>query len=39
MQRSGDSVIVNIASGAAVSGAGSNIAYGGSKAARDHQRR
>jgi 3-oxoacyl-[acyl-carrier protein] reductase len=35
MQRSGDAVIVNISSVAAVSGSGSNIAYGGSKAALD----
>jgi 3-oxoacyl-[acyl-carrier protein] reductase len=35
MQRTGDAVIVNISSVAAVSGAGSNIAYGGSKAAMD----
>jgi 3-oxoacyl-[acyl-carrier protein] reductase len=31
MQRSDDAVIVNISSGAALSGGGSNIAYGGSK--------
>jgi len=35
MQRSDEAVIVNISSGAAISGLGSNIAYGGSKAAID----
>jgi 3-oxoacyl-[acyl-carrier protein] reductase len=35
MRRSGDAVIVNISSIAAVTGTGSNIAYGGSKAALD----
>jgi 3-oxoacyl-[acyl-carrier protein] reductase len=35
MQRSGDAVIVNISSIAAIAGTGSNIAYGGSKAALD----
>jgi 3-oxoacyl-[acyl-carrier protein] reductase len=35
MKRSGDAVMVNISSVAAVSGSGSNIAYGGSKAALD----
>jgi 3-oxoacyl-[acyl-carrier protein] reductase len=35
MKRSDDAVIVNISSGAALSGGGSNIAYGGSKAAID----
>ncbi len=35
MKKSGDAVIVNISSVAAVSGTGSNIAYGGSKAALD----
>jgi 3-oxoacyl-[acyl-carrier protein] reductase len=35
MKRSGDAVIVNISSVAAISGTGSNIAYGGSKAAMD----
>ena len=35
MKRSGDAVIVNISSVAAVSGSGSNIAYGASKAALD----
>lgn len=35
MKRSGDAVIVNISSVAAISGTGSNIAYGGSKAALD----
>jgi len=35
MKRSGDAVIVNISSIAAVSGSGSNIAYGASKAALD----
>jgi len=35
MKKSGDVVIVNISSVAAVSGSGSNIAYGGSKAALD----
>ena len=35
MKKSGDAVIVNISSVAAVSGSGSNIAYGGSKAALD----
>jgi 3-oxoacyl-[acyl-carrier protein] reductase len=35
MKKSGDAVIVNISSVAAISGSGSNIAYGGSKAALD----
>ena len=35
MQQSADAVIVNISSVAAITGAGSNIAYGGSKAALD----
>jgi 3-oxoacyl-[acyl-carrier protein] reductase len=35
MKRSDDAVIVNISSGAALSGGGSNIAYGASKAAID----
>jgi 3-oxoacyl-[acyl-carrier protein] reductase len=35
MKRSGDAVIVNISSIAAMTGTGSNIAYGGSKAALD----
>ncbi len=35
MRRSGDAVIVNISSVAAIVGTGSNIAYGGSKAALD----
>jgi 3-oxoacyl-[acyl-carrier protein] reductase len=35
MERSGDAVIVNISSVAAIAGTGSNIAYGGSKAALD----
>lgn len=35
MKKSGDAVIVNISSVAAISGSGSNIAYGGSKAAMD----
>ena len=35
MKRSDDAVIVNISSGAAISGGGSNIAYGASKAAID----
>jgi 3-oxoacyl-[acyl-carrier protein] reductase len=35
MKRSDDGVIINISSGAAVSGGGSNIAYAGSKAAID----
>jgi len=35
MKRSGDAVVVNISSVAAASGSGSNIAYGGSKAALD----
>ena len=35
MKRSGDAVVVNISSIAAVTGTGSNIAYGGSKAALD----
>jgi 3-oxoacyl-[acyl-carrier protein] reductase len=35
MKKSGDAVIVNISSVAAVTGSGSNIAYGGSKAALD----
>src|ERR1700758_1257623 len=35
MQRSDEAVIVNISSGAAISGGGSNIAYGASKAAID----
>ena len=35
MKRSGDAVIVNISSIAATSGTGSNIAYGGAKAALD----
>ena len=35
MKRSGDAVIVNISSVAAIVGTGSNIAYGGSKAALD----
>ena len=35
MKRSGDAVIVNISSIAAIVGTGSNIAYGGSKAALD----
>jgi len=35
MKKSGDAVIVNISSVAAVSGSGSNIAYGASKAALD----
>jgi 3-oxoacyl-[acyl-carrier protein] reductase len=35
MKRSGDAVIVNISSVAAITGSGSNIAYGGSKAALD----
>jgi 3-oxoacyl-[acyl-carrier protein] reductase len=35
MKRSGDAVIVNISSIAALTGTGSNIAYGGSKAALD----
>ncbi|MFL5253316.1 MAG: SDR family NAD(P)-dependent oxidoreductase [Rhodopila sp.] len=35
MRRSGDAVIVNISSIAAIAGTGSNIAYGGSKAALD----
>jgi 3-oxoacyl-[acyl-carrier protein] reductase len=35
MKRSDDAVIINISSGAAISGAGSNIAYAGSKAAID----
>ena len=35
MKRSGDAVIVNISSVAAITGSGSNIAYGGSKAAMD----
>ena len=35
MKRSDDAVIVNISSGAAITGGGSNIAYGGSKAAID----
>jgi 3-oxoacyl-[acyl-carrier protein] reductase len=35
MRRSGDAVVVNISSIAAVTGTGSNIAYGGSKAALD----
>jgi len=35
MKQSGDAVIVNISSAAAITGSGSNIAYGGSKAALD----
>jgi 3-oxoacyl-[acyl-carrier protein] reductase len=35
MKRNGDAVIVNISSVAAITGSGSNIAYGGSKAALD----
>ena len=35
MKKSGDAAIVNISSVAAISGSGSNIAYGGSKAALD----
>ena len=35
MKQSGDAVIVNISSVAAITGSGSNIAYGGSKAAMD----
>ena len=35
MKKSGDACIVNISSVAAISGSGSNIAYGGSKAALD----
>jgi 3-oxoacyl-[acyl-carrier protein] reductase len=35
MKQSDDAVIINISSGAAISGGGSNIAYGGSKAAID----
>lgn len=35
MKKSGDAVIVNISSVAAITGSGSNIAYGGSKAAMD----
>ena len=35
MKRSGDAVVVNISSVAAIVGTGSNIAYGGSKAALD----
>ena len=35
MKQSGDAVIVNISSVAAITGTGSNIAYGGSKAALD----
>ena len=35
MKKSGDAVIVNISSIAAITGTGSNIAYGGSKAAAD----
>jgi 3-oxoacyl-[acyl-carrier protein] reductase len=35
MKRSDDAVIINISSGAAISGGGSNIAYAGSKAAID----
>ena len=35
MKKSGDAVIVNISSVAAITGTGSNIAYGGSKAAAD----
>jgi 3-oxoacyl-[acyl-carrier protein] reductase len=35
LKRSGDAVVVNISSIAAVTGTGSNIAYGGSKAALD----
>ncbi|HBK09485.1 MAG TPA: short-chain dehydrogenase [Acetobacteraceae bacterium] len=35
MKKSGDAVIVNISSVAAITGSGSNIAYGGSKAALD----
>jgi 3-oxoacyl-[acyl-carrier protein] reductase len=35
MKQSGEAVIINISSGAAISGGGSNIAYGGSKAAID----
>ena len=35
MKQSGDAVIVNISSIAAITGTGSNIAYGGSKAALD----
>lgn len=35
MKKSGDAAIVNISSVAAISGSGSNIAYGGSKAAMD----
>jgi 3-oxoacyl-[acyl-carrier protein] reductase len=35
MKRSGDAVIVNISSVAAITGSGSNIAYGGSKAGLD----
>jgi 3-oxoacyl-[acyl-carrier protein] reductase len=35
LERSGDAVIVNISSVAAIAGTGSNIAYGGSKAALD----
>lgn len=35
MKQSGDAVIVNISSVAAITGSGSNIAYGGSKAALD----
>jgi 3-oxoacyl-[acyl-carrier protein] reductase len=35
MKKSGDAVIVNISSVAAITGTGSNIAYGGSKAALD----
>ena len=35
MKKSGDAVIVNISSVAAITGSGSNIAYGGSKAAAD----
>ena len=35
MKKSGDAVIVNISSVAAIVGTGSNIAYGGSKAALD----
>lgn len=35
MKKSGDAVIINISSIAAISGSGSNIAYGGSKAALD----
>ena len=35
MKQSGDAVIVNVSSVAAITGSGSNIAYGGSKAALD----